>query len=150
MRSVPRALARPVSLWVVPRAGFRPGWTVRCNSPRWADPHPARPAPPGRQTAPLPPCRQWRWRAAAMRSPATMPIRSLPAWVAAERASGRFLEPVPEAANRDQMARFVGLLFDLLPQTAHVHVHGPRRDIPLLAPQRFQELIAAIGAAYGF
>jgi hypothetical protein len=54
------------------------------------------------------------------------------------------LKPVPRPANRDRVPRLVRPLLDLLAQPPHVDVDRPRRDIPLLAPRRFQKLLAAI------
>ena len=57
-----------------------------------------------------------------------------------------FFEAIPEAAHRSQVARVVGLFFDLLAQAAHVHVHRARGDVARFAPHRFQKLVPAVGA----
>src|SRR5271165_3617736 len=57
------------------------------------------------------------------------------------------LEAVACAADRLQIARLVGVRFDLLTNAAHVHIHGAWCDVVGVAPNRIQQLIACEDAS---
>ena len=57
------------------------------------------------------------------------------------------VQPVTRAADRDDQARRLRLLLELLAQVAHVHVDRARVAVRAVAPDRAQQLLAAEQAA---
>src|SRR5262249_33663109 len=58
--------------------------------------------------------------------------------------SGRSFETVAETADGRDVSGIVRLLLDLLAEAPHMDIDGARSNEPLLAPDGFQQLFAAV------
>src|SRR5215471_19429472 len=56
------------------------------------------------------------------------------------------LEKIPGAAHSFQVGRVFRIGLDFLTKPAHVNVHAARRDEPIRAPDRIQQLVASENA----
>src|SRR6476469_9441645 len=68
------------------------------------------------------------------------PAKQLMAWTYSG-TSLRDLKAVSSSADGSQIAWMFGILFNLFPQLAYIHVHGTGADESCLAPHRVKNLV---------
>src|SRR5688572_22081299 len=61
--------------------------------------------------------------------------------------NGLFGELVAETVNGEDVLRMPGIVFELLPEPRHVHVHRPRGGHGVVAPDLIQQLVARQGGS---